>query len=75
MIKFNLNELMILRSALPKFIEGVELAEFEIALVNKALHGEKSLDRAKKLLEKVNEQIYKLTGAPICVGCGDGYGG
>ena len=62
---------MILKTALAKQIEGKELAEFEIALVNKALHGDKSLERVKKTLERVNEEIYKLTGAPVCFGCGD----
>ena len=70
--QFSLNELMALRVIIPKYLNQSELADGEKAILNKAFHGQKSNERAHKILEFVNREIARITGAPICIGCGEG---
>ena len=71
--QFSLNELMALRVIIPKYLNRESLTEGQNAVMNKAFHGSKSDERARKILEFVNREISRITGAPMCEGCGEGF--
>ena len=70
--QFSLNELLALRDLLPRYLAKEELSEFERARITKALHGENTEARARKVLIFVNQEIARITGATFCWGCGEG---
>jgi hypothetical protein len=54
---FTTNELLILKSAISKFINKESLEDSENLLIKKALHGDSSINRVHKVLEYIEEEL------------------